>query len=185
MILLTGLLTACISPSSVTTFKRDDGFTNMFSHEGNFSALMPAKPKRSVKKTVSRIGDLHNFIYSCIVDKKENESFFYLISYVDYPDTLIQAINSRILIRNTAMESMNRFNKAKLIAEKNISIQNNPGYEVIFTGYQRNKGKLIMAKERIFLVKNRMYVLLMLTEAFNNHNIADRFFDSFQITTNI
>ncbi|MDH5654661.1 MAG: hypothetical protein OEZ34_02050 [Spirochaetia bacterium] len=178
------LFLTCRSTSSVTLLDRDDGLTNLISHEGNFSALMPVKPLRSVKKSNSKIGELENYIYYCIVDG-ENNTYVYLISYVDYPGNMILSVNKNDLIRNAIAGSMKRLVRSRLISQQPIYLQNNPGYEAIFTGYQNQSGKLVMAKERIFLVKNRMYILLMMTDASNSHDIADRFFNSFQITTNI
>ena len=183
LILVSGILNSCAS-SAVTVINRDDGSVSLISHEGNFSALMPEKPRRSVKKSASKIGDLHNFIYTCMINK-DNINYVFLISYVDYPANMIQSTNSTLLIRNAVIGSMKRLGNPRLITEKAITIQNNPGHEAIFTGYQNITGKLVMAKERIYLVKNRMFILLMMTEATNSHNIADKFFNSFQLTTNI
>ena len=178
------IMSSC-KTSSISLIERDDGFTNLISHEGSFSAIMPVKPKRSVKKSKSRIGDLENYIYACMVDRSEKDTYVFLISYVDYPGNMMLSVNKNDIMQNAILGSMRKLEGPRLLVEKPITLQNNPGYEAIFTGYQADGGRLVMAKERIFLVNNRMYILLMMTEASNSHNIADRFFNSFKITTNI
>jgi hypothetical protein len=162
------------------------GFMNQegsFLLESNgFKMEFPKKPDYETQMLNSAAGELKMNIYTYDASKSGNDdNLLYGFIFTDYPDSLISSDKKEILsdfFRNSIAGSVNNV-KGKLLSEKNIEINGFPGRE-IKVDYREG---MAIIKTRIYLVKNRLYIIQTITETRNGSNKSiDKFMDSFRLT---
>jgi hypothetical protein len=141
------------------------------SKEGNFTILFPGTPKPEQKTITSTVGPVLMNLFT--VDKGATA---YIVNYIDYPaDRVAQADPKKILAE--AVAGQLKTLKAKASVDKQITVDGNPGRDVIFAGAKNFSGRC-----KLLLVKNRLYAALALTQ--NNAAPASdfaKYVDSFAL----
>jgi hypothetical protein len=142
------------------------------SHEGAFSTLMPGTPTEKTQKVNTQAGtiDIHGFTL-------EQKSFTYMVSYNEYPDAIVQAASADKIL-DAARDGGVSNVQGKLLSELIISLDKYPGREIRI---EAADGKHTV-KTRIYLVKNRLYQVLVVTPKEGSFsNDVTKFLDSFKL----
>jgi len=143
-----------------------------FSNEGSFSILMPGVPTEQTKRLNTKAGaiDMHLFIL-------EQKNVAYFVSHIDYQEELLQQRNDDEILdgaRNGAVKNV----QGKLLSEVPISLDNYPGREIRI---ETSDGKHTI-QTRIYLVKNRLYQVMIVTPKENSFSKdVTKFLDSFKL----
>lgn len=146
-----------------------------------FSITFPDKPDSSQKEIPTEYGDLllNMFMYD---DSKfiHAENFAYVLAYSDYPDSLTNYQDADFLknfFRKSIDGAVTNVHGKKLSEEK-IKLGKYQGREV---RVNFKEGAAIITV-RIYLIKNRMYMLQVITDTKNDFNKSiDKFFNSFKL----
>ena len=175
--ILTSLLIA-----SVCAFTAGDKWYQFESTPFGFKVEFPAKPIEKIKQTSSLAGDLTLNMFEYIVPKeKENTdpNLVYMASYIEYPGDIDgnNKAKQKELCRKAVDDAAVRL-KGKILKENLNTID---GYEGIEARIEYKEETEVL-KMRMYLVKNKMYMLETMTKIAkdNNKSIA-RFMNSFKL----
>lgn len=151
-----------------------------FNPTGAFSVNMPGQPQHKTQDIYSNVGTLRLNIYSYQPSDSKKDNLVYMIMYSDYPKGSVTSDNQEslsVFFRNAVDGAVRNVNGA-LLSEKDIEIQGYPGKEIQI-GYQ---GGVIIINMRQYLVKNRTYILQVMTPKEKQGNeSATKFFESFKL----
>jgi hypothetical protein len=165
--LLTGIwLVACNAGPKAQEFKSGDG---------RFTVIAPVAMKETVGVLDTAAGkiNLHQFL-------AQQGDTAYIVGYCDYPQAFIQKSDPEKIIDNACNGAVSHAN-GKLISETKIRIEGNPGRELVIEGKAEN-GAEAMAKIRVFLVKNRLYqVMVAVPKGGGNLGAMNHFLGSFRL----
>lgn len=147
----------------------------------NCKIYFPQKPMGQSEVVNTDKGDLkiHIFFYQASPNKND-DNLAYILSETEYPDSVMNSQKKDKLegfFKNSIDGVVQKF-KGTLLSQVNTSLDGYPGKEIKLS---IQDGKAIM-NIRLFLVKNRMYVLQTITQSDkeSNKSIA-KFMDSFAI----
>jgi hypothetical protein len=148
-------------PSSWITFTSKDG---------GFSIGMPENPKEQNVNAPTPVGNLAVTIY--MVEKPDA---VFMASFNDYPDDVLKQGPESLLdgAQNGAIANV----KGKLISSKKITLGSNPGREFEFQAL----GGEGIARQRLYLVKNRLYAILVLAKGKSLPKETEAFLTSFKL----
>lgn len=149
-----------------------DSFT---SSEGKFSALFPKNPTEEIDTLNTAIGTLEMHTFTASYRKG-----FFAVAYVDYPYSAVRVTPASSLLDGARDGAVERTN-GRLLSEKLISLGGYPGREIKIKIETPKHTAIIRC--RIYLVKNRLYQILVATsiqEAYST--IGTTFLNSFQVT---
>jgi hypothetical protein len=124
------------------------------SEAGNFSVVSPfvlQEQMESVDTAIGRI-DMHLF-----VSGKGNTA--YMAAYSDYPESYVQERDPDAILdggRDGAVKNLS----GRLVSETKITLDNSPGREIRIDTSEKH-GSTAAVKARIFLIKNRLYQILV------------------------
>jgi hypothetical protein len=116
----------------------------------------------------------------CILSQQDTEKVFFSVAYVDYPYSAVRVTPTSSLLDGARDGAVERTN-GRLLSEKLISLGGYPGREIKIK-VETPKHTAIV-RSRIYLVKNRLYQVLVVTsiqEAYST--IGTTFLNSFQVT---
>jgi len=161
------------------------GFVNsdewlLFKSHG-FKIEFPKKPDLDSTVVNSAIGKLkmYTFMYDASENKKD-ENLTYGVLSTEYPDSIVNSDRTDLLpayFRNGIDGSVKNV-QGKLLSEKTIELNGFPGREIKID----YKEGLAVIKMRLYLVKNKMYIIQTITMTKNEFNKSiDRFMDSFKL----
>lgn len=143
------------------------GWKQFYSDEGNFSIFVPSA---SITNLNSQSED-----YSINIYHTDTKKSSYIVGYVDYNNDL-----SELSVGEVYQQFLNNFLGAdvKFLNQEDITLGKYPGIEVEY----QNHNQKIIAKSRLFLVGQRLYILDI-----SNYKAGDakQFFNSFQLEKNI
>lgn len=143
------------------------GWKQFYSDEGNFSIFVPSA---SITNLNSQSED-----YSINIYHTDTKKSSYIVGYVDYNNDL-----SELSVGEVYQQFLNNFLGAdvKFLNQEDITLGKYPGIEVEY----QNDNQKIIAKSRLFLVGQRLYILDI-----SNYKAGDakQFFNSFQLEKNI
>lgn len=148
-----------------------------------YEIAFPLKPEAETNTIPSGIGELtlSMHIYDASSGKTKDENLVYLSNTTDFPDSLVNSDkkeNHAEIFRN-AIDGAVKNVEGKLLSEKVIGFSGFPGRE--FRIDLQNGAAVITAQ--CFLVKNRMYILQVITETKKAPNATmEKFFNSFRLT---
>jgi hypothetical protein len=150
-------------------FQTDAGWTKVEPEAGRFSVLMPGTPEAKVNTTDSQYGPytVHLFTF-------HNPRGIYMAGWVDYAPTFKFDVQGEI---NANRDNFLKGVNARLLTEKKITLDGNPGLE--FTA-ESNDVQFI--KSRVYIVGSRPYQLITLTNLKEEQANVDKFLASFKIT---
>ncbi|MEM6401931.1 MAG: hypothetical protein AAF757_17150, partial [Cyanobacteria bacterium P01_D01_bin.116] len=138
------------------------GWKQFYSDEGNFSIFLPSKSVTNLNSTSED--------YSINIYHTDTKKSSYIVGYVDYNNNLTH------LSLDTIYDNfLNDFlgNDIKLLGQHDVILDKYRGIEVEY----QNDNQKIVAKSRLFLVGQRLYLLDV-----SNYKAGDakQFFNSFQ-----
>lgn len=170
LIILSTLVFGCITKNEWYDFT---------SIEGGYKIEFPNKPTKDSLVANTEYGPLKFNAYK--YEGTENDvNFEYSVTYVEYADSPIHSDSIElhdVFFRNSVdgcVENVHGELMFELIIEKN----GYPGREI---KVHLNEGKAVL-KGRIFLVKNKLYMLVVLTKTSTDFNKSvTKFFDSFEL----
>ena len=139
---------------------------NEFSPQhGGFSVLMPGTPKKETKTNPDGSTD-HSFSLT-------SDDSAFLIHYSDIPNIGNLSKEEITKLLDLGLDDFAKNAKAKLITTKDVALDDYPGKEFEFTVSEGINGKGL-----IYLVKNRLYIVVGMTTQPDN---VQRFLDSFRL----
>lgn len=156
-----------------------DWFT--FKNEA-YAIEFPAKPTTDVKTVNSAVGELKLDItmYDASKLSKNDDNLAYMSMSTEYPEFLISSDNKEGLnkIFRGGIDGAVKRVDGRLLSEKVIQIDGFPGREV----RADVKDGLALIKMRFYLVKNKIYMVQVITKTENEGNKSfNRFFNSFKL----
>jgi hypothetical protein len=137
-----------------------------------FSVLFPDTPEKQTDKIDTPTGPIEVIAYAL---KPEKDRPAYLLSYSEFPahHNKLTAEQRLDKARASALAST----KGKLQSEKKLTLQGNPGRELLIVG--KDKEHL---RTQIYVVGNRVYQLFVVGPADQvGAKDAVKFFDSFKV----
>jgi hypothetical protein len=143
------------------------------SEEGRFSILIPRIPIQTTETSETNVGEIDQHVFTTI-----HESITYVVSYSKYPQDLTTGNPQAVLteLRNSAITGFD----GQLVSERSISLNGHPGRELEIK--VSDDTSTIIARVRIFLVRNRLYYLYTITpEDLSPSPNIDKFMDSFRL----
>ena len=147
----------------------------------NCKIYFPHQPTDQSGTVNTSKGNLKVNIYSYnVATNIGDDNLAYILTETEYPDSLINSDNKDELdafFKNSIDGILNNFH-GKLVSESQTAIQGFPGRQVKLDIQQ---GKSVM-NIRLYLVKNRLYMLEIVTTADKDHNTSiQKFMNSFEI----
>lgn len=147
--------------------------------EGRFSVLMPGSPVASTQTVESPFGALSMHLYTLTTPVQ------YGVSYIDYPHSLEDSGRLGEFFAGVRDGGL-RATGAKLLEEKEITLGTHPG-----RAFKIQLGGGRVGRVRAYVVKNRLYQIIFTAPEGGAHDAglpsleetANRFFDSFQLTS--
>ena len=145
----------------------------------------PKEPTENPQVVNSEIGELKMNIFMLDASKsRKDDNLVYMVNYTEYPDTLISSEKIDILdnfFRNS-IDGAVRNVHGKLLSEKIIKINEYPGREIKIDF----KDGMAVIRIRLYLVKNKLYMLQTITETKKDFNKSiNRFMDSFELINTV
>jgi hypothetical protein len=153
-----------------TGLHAQDAWKEYSSKEYSMAYSMPADPTPRTKTLDSDIGKLT--IHSYLLDQG---NCALVVAVIVYPDEVLQAVPAKVLA--AGRDSMvSHFTNGKVVSEKEITIDGNPGIAFDFTSDQFH------GTSRAYLVGKRLYQLQSLAAAGTPLLPGtDRFMNSFRL----
>lgn len=143
------------------------------SKAGRFTMMMPGEAKEQTQDVPTPVGKITMTMYILEVGGTA-----YFATFNDYPAELIQKSEAETLL-NGARDGAVGNVKGKLTSEKKITIDTHPGRDISFEAL----GGQFVARSRIYLVKERLYQVMVLAPKDNGlPKDIDKFLDSFKLT---
>jgi hypothetical protein len=148
-----------------------------------FKMDFPGQVTTSQQKIPSAIGELTMNIHTVQPPSKDyDENIVYMVIQTDYPAESISSDDTAMLpafFRN-AIDGGVANAKGKLVFEKEIKFNGYPGREIKIEMADSKSTTPVHLTSRIFLVKNRMYMMQVITRKEGNASIK-KFWDSFAL----
>ena len=144
-----------------------------------FTALAPEEMSISNQKVPSAIGELQMDIFT-YTPKKEDSNLVYMLIHTEYPAESIHSdsLEKRNGFFEGAINGAVTNVKGKLLTQTDLMIGQYPGKEITIDFQQ---GQYII-KIRMYLVKNKMYLLQTISEPKKSGNeLSKRFMTSFKL----
>jgi hypothetical protein len=142
------------------------------SKDGGFSVAMPGTPTETKKQVKTATGQL---LVTMLVAEGRDEALF-VVSFSDFPKIEVkkETVDKRLdNARDGAVSSA----RGKLRTEKIIKLdETHPGRELVV-----EKDGAVVAKIRIYVVKNRLYQVMVLCSGAGSSKEAGVFMDSFRL----
>ncbi len=152
---------------------QETGWKEFQSKEGGFSVLLPGAPVEEKQAVQTELGPIE--VRTFTFGLKENVGA-YVVSFNDYPVELVKQSDPQKML-DGARDGAVRTVKGRLLSEKKITLDGAPGRELRIEA----PGTLVI-QSRIYLVKNRLYQILAVTQ---KEKAADaeitKFRDSFKL----
>lgn len=144
-----------------------------------FAIDFPTAPDSMVQTVNTTAGKItmHMFQLDCSADDSTN-NIYYAVNYSQYPDSFnYNMLNLDTFYRNSIKGMLANLN-SELMEEKVIDFNGNEGRE-LRVDFQAG---LAIITEKIVLIDNRYYILMVITETEKDLNPAiRRFIDSFRL----
>jgi hypothetical protein len=141
---------------------------------GDFLVLFPENPEMETQKVNTLIGVIDAHMYQVTT-----EDMYYAVSYSDYPEDFINSSTSDEVLKG-ARDGALANTKGKLLQELVITYEDYPGRDIKYEITSEDENVIVY--QRIFLVNERLYQIIVVTEEKNmfSRKIFD-FLESFKI----
>lgn len=170
LLLISAFLFFGFAADWISITSKDDGYKIAF----------PSQPEKEKQNVPSEVGELTMNMLIYDASEKEDENLVYLFNSTVYPDSLFinggESLAKGILDGATKGAAKNV--KGNILSEKTITINGHDGRECKID-FQDGAAIIVM---HAYLVKNKMYVLEVITYTKNADNKSmKKFFDSFEL----
>ena len=146
-----------------------------------FRTEFPGEPQETAQNLNTDVGAVTMFVFQYDATNIPNsENLVYMINVTDYPDSSVNSDKADILpgFYKGAIEGANKNVQGQIESENDIHLGEYPGKEFKISLQQG----LATIHSRMFLVKNRLYLILVICETKNDNNITmTRFFNAFEL----
>jgi hypothetical protein len=139
------------------------------SNDGGFSVNSAGRFKATKQQSNSSAGKLVTYQFTAEMDKRTD-----IVSYTDYPADFISQNDPEDILDGASISAIAVLNGHFVSATK-ISLDNYPGREILATA-QPSETQSLLIKGRLFLVKNRLYMVLV---AADNGQVSNDDLDAF------
>ncbi len=175
------LLASSLILFSLMSFVKPDGWYLFQSEQYGYKIEFPKEPTENPQVVNSEIGELKMNIFMYDASKVgKDDNLIYMINYTEYPDTSINSKRTEILddfFRNSIDGAVKNV-RGELLSEKIIKIGEYPGREIKIDF----KDGMAVIRMRLYLVRNKMYLLQTITETKKDFNKSiTKFMDSFEL----
>jgi len=126
------------------------------SEAGRFSVVTPLTLNETSQTVDTKAGKILLYLFG-----GEQGDIACFVAYADYPETYVQSNDPETLLdggRDGAVRNV----KGTLVKEIKIKLDGYPGRELLVNGTTAD-GKDFTVKQRMFLVKNRLYQVITVT----------------------
>jgi hypothetical protein len=142
---------------------------------GRFAVTAPKTLQESTQDLELQAGKIALHLFST-----QQDNIGYFVSYCDYPpETMAHGDLEKMLdgSRDGALSKT----KGKLVSETKISLEGNPGRELVMETADES-GRRAIIKGRLFMVKNRLYqVMVVAPRSQAGDKEVDQFLQSFKL----
>jgi len=167
---VTGIILLCLF--TVMTGCQKSEWTRYDSEAGRFSVLFPGPPETREAPLDTEVGQLT--LYATLYEQRDK---VFTIMYGDYPESFVTQSDPADILEG-GVEGMVASKQGTKLQDRNISIDGYPGREIVY----RNPNPDITVKARLFMVQNRLYMVMQMTRSAQfSHHEADKFLDSFTL----
>lgn len=173
------LIAICLVPLCVFAASE---WVSFESAAGRFKTLFPRTPKNTDApvNTADFSLIMHAFVFDA--SKYKDDNAMYMTAYCDYPDTLVSSDFKDELVDEVFKGAVDRMAGrlgGEMVSVDRIAYKGYPGRNVKAT-VKDNQG---FAYVRVYLVRSRLYILMVMCETPKEDNPSiNRFFNSFEIT---
>ncbi len=147
----------------------------------NFKVNIPQKPTESEQTVNSEIGDLYMKIFMLDQSEAKDDNLVYGVIYTDYPDSLVSSEFEKEKVNGFftgAIEGASTNIEGIVLSQEVVSYKKFPG-RLVKIQFGEEKMNMYM---KMFLVKNRVYILQVICTAKKDKNKSiNKFFDSFAL----
>ena len=146
--------------------------------EGRFEVYFPSEPSLYSQKGESEVGELEFHLF--IVEPQGDDNINYSVSYIDYPRGFTDTLSREELfeVLDKSLEDLIKNQQVSAIGTFNHYLIGYPGREYRLHYTKDN----YFSRFRLYIVKDRLYILQVQTAPTNNFNKAiNQFFNSFQL----
>ncbi len=150
---------------------------NFVDSKGKFSIMMPGNPTKTFGPY-----EVPGLPPSAMITfKTKDKNSVYLVIYVDYPSEFLKGLNLEEFYDNAREGGLSNVNGI-LRGEQRIRLNKYIGREILATTSLEKPNDTVI-KNRIFLIKNRFYIL-SITSLRGQASVIDhnKFFNSFHFT---
>jgi hypothetical protein len=139
-----------------------------------FTVQMPGSPSHDTQTTQSAVGPIPIHLYTLSQGYEG-----YMAGYSQYPETLFNLSQPEDVFNGAQNGVINNI-KGEVVSQRSITMNGNPGREVIGTSSSANLGFTM----RLYIVKPKMFMLFYTQYGADKPVTADgkKFLDSFQLT---
>jgi hypothetical protein len=175
-VMLIGLLTVLVFSNFMTI---NDWFV-LEAKQYGYKIEFPEKPTEKPQRLNSTIGELklNMFIHDASKGGKD-DNLMYMVNCTEYPDSTVNSekIENIDVFYRGAIDGAVKNVHGKLLSEMKIELDKHEGREIKVDF----KDGLAVIRMRMFLVKNRVYMIQTITETSKDFNKSTtRFMDSFR-----
>lgn len=150
----------------------DMNWRELRSQAGHFHALMPGKTKMEHSSINTDVGVVDMYYWSAT-----QNPFSFVIMYADYPPSAVKDQDPQKMLANARDGAIANV-AGTLLSDKNITLDNHPGREIRFSAQEEKS----MGIARLFLIRNRLFILICITDRRNIFSPAiTHFFNSFTL----
>ena len=144
------------------------------SKEGGFSVETSSVPKQKKETVPTQDGpvDVHTLTFGM-----QNSDLEYWVVYIDYPEPTVRQKGAGQLLKEARDGSVDNV-QGKLLKERDISLEGYPGKEIEYEGDGAEED---IYKSRMYLVKQRLYVILVIVPRGGASEHTDKFLNSFKL----
>jgi hypothetical protein len=147
------------------------------SEEGRFSVLMPGTPQKQSQILDTKVGKIQFNQYQSILELR---NVGYSVGYGDYAESLMKLIDVQKGL-DDVVDGVVRSMNGQLITKSNIMLGEFPGRK--FSADGRFERTDLFFKGRVYLIKNRIYIILALGGKGSIWNSDfDKFLQSFRLS---
>lgn len=172
---------ACFISIGYAGAQSKSSWYNLKSDSGKFSVDFPAQPEESDETVETDLGNI--VMHMAILDLSADtagDNLLFLSSWNDYPADKVNPETETDLdtFYESALGGSVENVKGKLISKKNITIN---GHRALTADVDYQEGQYVI-RIQYLLIKNRFYMMEVITNASRNNNIKQtRFLDSFKV----
>jgi hypothetical protein len=162
------ILVIMVAGSAISRSSSVSGWKKLTSTDGGFSVLMPGKPKAENQSLA--IDGVKMEVHSCSAWSRSNGEF--TVSYVDAPALMTEAAGERML--DDQGRRLTQGDDRRMLSTDSLTVN---GYSV--RQYRAIVEGGLQADEKVYLVKRRLYILLVVHDRDQDKDDVTKFFGSF------